>query len=134
MKASVARRLDQLEGKPVDAQLRLGPMGVTGSQSTVNLVACRWILPLFGRAIDRTMQRKEAAILMGVDTAQLSRQLSGEGHLSALRLGALPDTTLLALADELREHFGMLDRQQLIEQADALHDRARQLYAKAAQR
>lgn len=104
------------------------------SQSTVNSDAGDWILPVLMRALDRTMARKEAAIVMGMDAAQLSRQGSGDGHLSVRRLGALGETYWLNVADELRIHFGMLDKAQLIAQAEALSDRARQLFAQAAQR
>lgn len=103
-------------------------------QGSINLDTCRWILPLISRAIDRSMPRKEAAYLLGIDAAQLTRQLAGDGHLSTLRLGALGQDFWITLADELRAHFGFLDRAQLIEQGEALIDRGRQLLAKAAQR
>jgi hypothetical protein len=107
---------------------------VPKGQTKVNSDDGRWILALIGRAIDRAMSRKEAAIRMGVDQGLMTRQLSGDGHLSALRLGVLPEAFWLALADELRDHFGMLDRAQLIEQGESLIDRGRQLLARAAQR
>lgn len=104
------------------------------SQSAVNCDAGDWILPILASTLDRTMPRKEAAITMGIDAAQLSRQLAGDGHLSVRRLGALGEPFWRQLSDELRIHFGLLDRAQLIAQGEALIDRGRQLLAQAAQR
>ena len=130
---SVSVRAERRSGEVKSLDLPL--IGATPQgQPTVNPVDSAWILSLIARAIDRTLSRKEAAYLMHLDQGQMTRQLSGDGHLSALRLGALPEQTWLALADEIREHFGMLDRTQLIEQGEALIDRGRQLLAKAAQR
>jgi hypothetical protein len=122
--------------RPVEVQsLDLPLIGaVPKGQAAVNCEAGHWILPLIGNAIDRTMQRKEAALRMGIDQALMTRQLSGDGHLSVPRLGTLGPTFWTVLADEIREYFGMLDRAQLIEQGEALIDRGRQLLAKAAQR
>ena len=93
-----------------------------------------WILPLVSQALDRTLPRKEAAYLMGLDASLMTRQLQGDGHLSVRRLGALPQGFWVALADELRVHFGLLDRAQLVAQAESLMDRARQLFSQAASR
>ena len=130
---SVSVRGDRVQAP--DKTLALPLVGeARRTQPTYNADAAQWVLTLIGRAIDRTMARKEAAYLMGIDQGNLTRQLYADGHLSALRLGALPEQFWLALADELRGHFGMLDRTQLIEQGEALIDRGRQLLAKAAQR
>lgn len=89
-------------------------------------------MPIVAAAIDASMARQEAAILMGVDGSTLTKNLKGEGHLSVRRLGALPVSFWAHLATALRLHFGLLSKTEIIEQADALSDRARQLYAKAA--
>lgn len=102
------------EVKPLDLPL----IGATPKgQATVNPVDAAWILPLIGQAIDRTMQRKEAAILLGLDAGLMTRQLQGDGHLSALRLGALPQAFWIALIDELRGHFKLDDPAARVQQA-----------------
>ena len=131
MGATLPKERRPVENKSLDLPL-IG--AVPKGQTPVKADDGRWILPLIARAIDRSMSRKEAAYAMQVDQGLMTRQLAGDGHLSALRLGALGATFWLALADELREHFGMLDRAHLIEQGEALIDRGRQLLAKAAQR
>lgn len=100
-----------------------------GHTTITRVDSCAWILGLVARAIDRTMPRKAAAIDMQMDRGQLTRELTGDGHLSIKRLGALPEQFWLTLADELREHFGMLDRAELISQGESLIDRGRQLLA-----
>ncbi len=110
---SSARRTQE-EVKPLDLPL----MGaVRSSQAPVKSLDAGWILPLIGQAIDRTMQRKEAAMLLGIDHGQMTRQLSGDGHLSALRLGALPQAFWIALIDELRAHFKLDDPHERVKQA-----------------
>lgn len=114
MAPSLSRRVAQEEVKPRDLPL----MGaVKPSQSSVKAVESGWILPLIAKAIDRTMQRKEAAILLGIDHGQMTRQLSGDGHLSALRLGGLPQEFWVALIDELRAHYQLDDPQARVQQA-----------------
>jgi hypothetical protein len=114
MSASVARRQGLAEDKPLDLPL-IGAVG-TG-QAPVKSLDHGWILPLIGKAIDRTMQRKEAAILLGIDHGQMTRQLGGDGHLSALRLGGLPQEFWIALIDELRSHFQLDDPHARVQQA-----------------
>jgi hypothetical protein len=114
MSRSVAQRVDQAEGKSLDLPL-IGAVGK--GQAPVKAVESGWILPLIGKAIDRTMQRKEAAILLGIDHGQMTRQLSGDGHLSTLRLGALPQEFWIALIDELRAHYKLDDPQARVQQA-----------------
>jgi hypothetical protein len=114
MKSSFATSRRPEEVKPLDLPL-IG--AVPQSQAPVKAVDAGWILPLIGKAIDRTMQRKEAAILLGIDHGQMTRQLSGDGHLSALRLGALPQEFWIALIDELRAHYKLDDPQERVQQA-----------------
>lgn len=85
-------------------------------------------------ALDDTMSRKEAAIVMDLDAAQLTRQGQGDGHLSVRRLGRLGDAYWKNVITRLHIHFGILDRDELIAEADRLQDRARALYAQAARR
>lgn len=106
MSAIRATAHGQAEGKSLDLPL-IG--AVPKSQAPVKCLDGVWILPLIGAAIDRTMQRKEAAILLGIDHGQMTRQLSGDGHLSALRLGGMPQEFWIALIDELRGHFQLDD-------------------------
>ena len=114
MKASVARPIVQAPDKAFELPL----MGaVREGQASINLVENRWILPLIGTAIDRTMQRKEAAMLLGLDAGQMTRQLQGDGHLSALRLGGLPREFWIALVQELRTHFRLDDPAERVQQA-----------------
>lgn len=106
MASSSTARRDSGEVKSLDLPL-IG--AVRSSQAPVKSGDAGWILSLIAKAIDRTMQRKEAAILMGIDHGQMTRQLGGDGHLSALRLSALPDMFWIALIDELRAHFKLDD-------------------------
>jgi hypothetical protein len=110
----LAKSPDSTEVKSLDLPL-IG--AVTKGQATVKPLEAGWILPLIGKAIDRTMQRKEAALLLGIDHGQMTRQLSGDGHLSALRLGALPQEFWIALIDELRAHYKLDDPQARVQQA-----------------
>jgi hypothetical protein len=130
MRPSVANGGRHAEGNSLNLPL----IGATpNSQPTVNGVDNGlWILPILADALDRTMPRKEAAYAMGMDAGQLSRQLAGDGHMSVRRLGALGDAFWRNVVAALQVHFGILTKADLIEQADALSDRARQLYAKAA--
>jgi hypothetical protein len=114
MKSSFATSRRPEEVKPLDLPL-IG--AVPQSQAPVKAVDAGWILPLIGKAIDRTMQRKEAAILLGIDHGQMTRQLSGDGHLSAFRLGGLPQEFWIALIDELRAHYKLDDPQARVQQA-----------------
>jgi hypothetical protein len=99
-------------------------IGAVGAgQAGVKPLDAGWILPLIGKAIDRTMQRKEAAILLGIDHAQMTRQLGGDGHLSAYRLGGLPQEFWIALIDELRGHFKLDDPAARVTQALELVNR-----------
>jgi hypothetical protein len=102
------------------------------SQAAVNSEDGDWILPILMGALDDTMPRKEAALVMGMDAAQLTRQGSGDGHLSVRRLGLLGDIYWRNVVTRLQIHFGILSKSDLIDQANAHVDRARQLYAKAA--
>jgi hypothetical protein len=57
------------------------------------------------------MSHKAAAIVLGVDKGQLTRQFQGDGHLSAKRVGLLPREVLLAIADGIKAHYGANDPQ-----------------------
>jgi hypothetical protein len=116
----LAKSPDQAEGKSLDLPL-IG--AVSKGQAPVKPLDGGWILPLIGKAIDRTMQRKEAAILLGIDHGQMTRQLGGDGHLSALRLGALPQEFWIALIDELRAHYKLDDPAERVKQAMELISR-----------
>lgn len=133
--AQPRRPLQVPEGDP---QGTLGLIGAVppsdGAWTGERARAAGWILKLIDEAMTATAQRKVICGLVGVDKSLLRRQLDLDGHLSVWRLGALPDTFWLKLANGVRAHFGMLDREELIAEADALADRARQLYAQAARR
>jgi hypothetical protein len=60
---------------------------------------------------------KAAAISAQMDKAQLSRQLSGDGHLSVRRLALLPEDFWLALVDELRAYFKLDNDAERLERA-----------------
>jgi hypothetical protein len=106
MARSVAAAATQRQDNTLDLPL-LGE--ARRSQPAVKAVDGQWILPVIAQAIDRVMSRKEAAILMGLDEGQLSRQLKGEGHLSAVRLGALGERFWIALRDELAVYYNLND-------------------------
>jgi hypothetical protein len=87
------------------------------SQQPVNGDDDQWILPLITRAIERSVGHKAAAISAQMDKAQLSRQLSGDGHLSVRRLALLPEDFWLALVDELRAYFKLDNDAERLERA-----------------
>lgn len=131
--AATMRSLDaQAEGNSLNLPL----IGATPNRQAIfnPLEDETWALGLIGGAIDKTMQRKEAAILMGIDAGQLTRQLTGDGHLSARRLGALPREFWMALIAEIRGHYGELDRAELAAKAEWHLDEARRCFAQAAAR
>jgi hypothetical protein len=138
MTQTFARPRRPLEVPDGDPQGTLGLIGAVppadGAWTNPRAAAAGWILKLIDEAMTATAQRKVICATIGVDKSLLRRQLALDGHLSVWRLGALDDTFWLNLASGIREHFGMLDREELIAEADALADRARQLYAKAARR
>lgn len=119
-------------------EVKTGDLPLIGAvpkgQAPVKSVESGWILPLIGKAIDRTMQRKEAAILLGIDHGQMTRQLSGDGHLSALRLGSLPQEFWIALIDELRGHFKLDDPAARISQASELITRGLAMFVAETKR
>lgn len=129
MAISVSSGTRRPEVNPLDLPL-IG--AVPSSQAAVNSADGDWILPILMGALDDTMSRKEAAIVMEMDQAQLTRQGSGDGHLSVRRLGKLGDAYWRNVHQRLAVHFGIVSKADLIEQADSLSARARQLYAKAA--
>lgn len=108
MARSVASGRVQAEDKTLALPM-LGAVPRTQAPYT-SPVEPQWLLDCVGRAIDRTLPRKEAAYLMGVDAGNLTHTLQGEGHLSAKRLAGLPQVFWIALIDELRGHFGITDQ------------------------
>lgn len=106
MPRSVSSAVGQRQDNPLDLPL-IG--AARRGQPTVNPVDWQWILPVIAQAIDRVMSRKEAAIVMGLDEGQLSRQLKGDGHLSVMRLGALGQHFWVALRDELAIYYDLND-------------------------
>lgn len=129
MRSSVAPGTRRPEVNSLDLPL-IGE--APNSQAVVNSTDGDWILPILMGALDDTMPRKEAAIVMDMDAAQLTRQGSGDGHLSVRRLGRLGDAYWRNVHTRLAVHLGILSKADLTQQADALMDRARQLYSKAA--
>lgn len=121
MAATVASPRGQAQDNHPDLPL-IGP--VRRGQPTVKTdEGWLWILPVIAQAMDRVMSRKEAAILMGLDEGQLSRQLKGDGHLSVLRLGALGRPFFVALRDELSIYYDLNDPQAEAQQAADLISR-----------
>jgi hypothetical protein len=131
MAATMRAPLRQSEVQTLDLPL-IG--AVPEGQSPVKRTTGDWVLPLYAKAIDRTMQRKEAAILMGIDGAQLTRQLAGDGHLSALRLGAMPPAFWMAFMDVLREHYGIDDKRDRVRQATEMLSNAMAMLIAETQR
>lgn len=118
MATSLASRV----GQPEVSTLDLPMIGAARrSQPTVKAdESWLWILPVIAQSIDRVMSRKEAAISMGMDEGQLSRQLKGEGHLSVVRLGALGQRFWTVLRDELAIYYDLNDPQAEAKQAAEL--------------
>jgi hypothetical protein len=94
----------------------------------------KWFLAIVGAAIDRTMPRKEAAYLMGVDAGNLTHQLAGDAHLSAWRLGALPPPFFVALIDGLRAHYGIDEKRDRVRQASEMLSQAMAILIAETQR
>lgn len=118
MGRSVAHASDQHQVNTLDLPL----IGATPrSQQTVNSTDGAWILPLIVAAVEKSIGHKAAAIDAGIDKAQWSRNLAGDGHLSIRRLGLLGEEFWLALIDELRAHFKLdNDEQQLTRAFDGI--------------
>lgn len=117
MAASVPATDRRAPVQTLDRQLTLGPLGLPSRQTTVNSAPPDWILPLVARAIDQSMSRKEAALTMQIDQAQMTRQLAADGHLSIRKLGVLGESFWLNLADGIRAHFGLDDDEQRLDRA-----------------
>jgi hypothetical protein len=100
------------------------PAKATLRAETWDAERAKWFLGLVAAAIDRTMPRKEAAYLMGVDAGNLTHQLSGDAHLSAWRLGALPPQFFVALIDGLRAHYGIDEKRDRVRQATEMVSQA----------
>lgn len=114
MGTSLSNAARRVEVKPLDLPL----IGATPNrQETVKPLDGDWLLPLIGKALDAVMQRKEAALTMGLDAGQMTRQLTGDGHLSARRLGMLGEDFWRALVDQLSEYYGWDDEAAQLERA-----------------
>lgn len=133
MSVSVRHSSQQREIKAVDGQLSLGPMGLPPSQEPIKSIASPLIVEALIEALDLTMSRKEAAILMGKDQGQLSRQVAS-GLLTLLDLSKLGDEYWRNAADVLRARFDLFDRAELVAQGERHMERAKWFFAKAAQR
>lgn len=109
---NAARR--HMEGNGLAEQLPAPLLGaVRQGQEDGKLVGGEWFLPIVALAVDRVMSRKEAAILLHLSEPELSKQVSGADgkSLNVRKLGALGERFLIALADEIRAHYGLNDPQ-----------------------
>lgn len=108
MRNSLSRASAQVEVKPSEPRLS-GLIGaVRNTQSTLKeFEGGEWFLACVERSIESVGQKKAAASTMQIDGGLLKNQLNGVGHLSARRLGLMPQEFWEALIDELRAHFGM---------------------------
>lgn len=78
------------------------------SQPPVNDVVDPWFPRLIGDCAERHLTHKELCYALGgIDKGQASRQLDGDGHLSAKRIGNLPREVWLDVADGIKAHFGI---------------------------
>lgn len=117
MPSSLAAERRPAPVQSLDTQLTFGPVGVVkGPEGVQRLDPC-WTLACLSRAIDRTLPRKEAAYLMGLDPSQMNRELKGEGKFQLTRTERLPQATWFAWIDELRQALGVPDPQAEIERA-----------------
>ncbi len=118
--SSVVRAERQAEANPLAERLPglIGRVQNKG-QDDGKLVAGEWFQPVVAKAIDRVMSRKEAAILLNLSEPELSKQVAGvDGKsLNVRKLGALGDRFVIALADEIRAHFGLNDPATVVTQA-----------------
>jgi hypothetical protein len=79
-----------------------------------------WILPLIKRAQERVMPQKVAVITMGMSKTQYIENLQGTGHLSVRRMAMLGRDFWTALAEEIRDHFGLVDDAERLQRAREL--------------
>lgn len=106
MNRSVATAVNRREVNDGDLPL----MGESPrSQQAVHDEDGAWMPRLIGACVDKHMSHKAAAITMGLDKSQATRQLNADGHLSTKRVGLLPADVLLDVAAGIREHFGVSD-------------------------
>jgi hypothetical protein len=113
MSMSVARAGRQREDNTGDLALvgsvQRSQQAVTGNQQAVNDGDGAWFPRLVGQCVDAHVSHKVAALTMGIDKGQLTRQFDGDGHLSAKRAGLLPQSVWLDIAEGIKAHFGMSD-------------------------
>lgn len=130
MSRSVAATVDQRPHNVGNLPL-IG--AVPKGQRTVNAVdttAGQWLLDGLHAAIESTYSFKAAALDMGKDKGQLSRELAGDGHLSVARVGCLQSPlTLVAWAESIRSRFGVDDKAARIERAMQLIEQGRVMLA-----
>lgn len=82
------------------------------SQPAVNDVDDPWFPKLVGECATRHLAHKEICYALGgIDKGQATRQMQGDGHLSAKRIGNLPREVWIDVADGIKEHFGVSDPQ-----------------------
>lgn len=136
----MAEALRQVEGNGLAHQLPAPLIGALPTprkgQEDGNLVAGEWLIALVGNAIDRCMSRKEAAILLNLSEPELSKQLAGvDGKsLNVRRLGALGERVNVALADEIRNFYGLNDPAIVTAQATELITRGLAMFVAGAKR
>jgi hypothetical protein len=100
--------------------------------NAVDLTQGQWLLDLLKEAIDSAYSHKAAAIDMDIDKGQLSRQLSGDGHLALRRVGLLPDYVIDSWAGRIKTKFGCDDKAVRIERAMELIEKGRTMLAAEA--
>jgi hypothetical protein len=108
---------------------------VPQGQRTVNgvdLTQGQWLLDLLKEAIDSAYTHKAAAIDMDIDKGQLTRQLSGDGHLALRRVGLLPDYVICSWVGRIQTRFGADDKAIRIERAMELIEKGRTMLAAEA--
>jgi hypothetical protein len=105
----MANTSSPLKVQPQDVQGTLALKTLLTGPEGVQRVDPNWILSCVSRAIDRTLPRKEAAYLMGLDPSLMNRQLQGEGKFDTRGMGLLPQAFWFALIDEVRVYLGVPD-------------------------
>lgn len=127
--ASVRGRSEVKGGDlPLMGAVRDSPRGV----NDVDLAAGQWILDLLKEAIDSAYSHKGASTDMGMDKSLLTRQLSGDGHLSLRRVGLLPDYVICSWAGRIQSRYGVDDKAIRIERAMEMIEKGRSMLAAEA--
>lgn len=116
---------DNAVGLPLIGEARSSQRAV----NAVDLSRGQWLMDALRDAIQSAYSHKAASIDMGIDKAQLSRQLDGDGHLSLPRVAVLPPEVLCAWADRIRAHYGVDDRPSRVQMAMELIERGKSMLA-----